>query len=224
MQGVSFDFPLAPLFLSEGSRQRLTSRGRFICATRAANKGCAIIRSYPSRYEESSDCTIWQAAVATMALPPFFGPITIGSVQRVYADGSLLSSNPIWSAVDEARREFPDGSLACLVSLGTGQLHTRSLEASMTDAYQVCAKIGADAEATARLFLKQNAGLAQEHRYYRFNVEQGLQDVELDEFSPFTVDLIDAATLQYLADREEDLVNCVAMLKSPVIQPQGETS
>lgn len=150
-----------------------------------------------------------------MATPPFFEPITIGPLGCLYADGGLTSNNPVWVVVEEARREWPEDSLGCLVSLGTGKLQTKGIGTSQAALLQSCSEIVLDTEATARLFVKEYRPLAQQGRYYRFNVEQGMQDMGLDEYSAHMIDKIDAATDLYLADNEENLGKCAAMLKFP---------
>ena len=49
-----------------------------------------------------------------------------------------------------------------------------------------------------------------EGRYFRYNVEQGLQGIGLDEWNHF--DRMDAATQEYLNDLSDELGNCVERL------------
>jgi hypothetical protein len=142
----------------------------------------------------------------------------------VYADGVLRNNNPVWVVVEETRREWPENSLGCLVSLGTGKLQTRGIGTSQAELLQTCSEIVLDTEETARLFVKEYRPLAQQGRYYRFNVEQGMQDIGLDEFSAKILDRINAATDGYLDDNEEDLGKCASMLKFPTHPTRREHS
>ncbi|KAF2018301.1 hypothetical protein BU24DRAFT_491285 [Aaosphaeria arxii CBS 175.79] len=189
----------------------------FVCATRAANRGSAIFRSYPSNREPPLPCTIWEVVAATMAMPPFFDPVTIGGLGAVFADGAVKNNNPIWVAVEEVRKEYPEDAIACLVSLGAGKLRTQGLGSSMRDLHRACVDIARDTEEAARLFLSEYKPLAEQGRYFRFNVEQGLQDVGVNEFPSSVVDLIDAATADYLGMQQDDLNRCIEMLKLPTI-------
>ena len=79
---------------------------------------------------------------------------------------------------------FPDRHSACIVSIGTGQAETISIpkpdwiqRAIPLDVVDAMRKIATDCEASA-----QDAAQRFEHTpgiYFRFNVDQGLQDVGL---------------------------------------------
>ena len=159
-----------------------------------------------------------------MAMPPFFEPITIGMLGSVYVDGLVRNNNPVRVAVEEIRREFPIDALACLVSLEAGKLRTEALGTSMTEIHHACAAIATDTETSARLFLKEYKPLVEQGRYYRFNVEQGLQDIGVNEFAPAIVDRVDAVTSDYLAAREDDISRYAHLLKSPTLPTKRKCS
>lgn len=62
-----------------------------------------------------SDCTIWEAALATSAAPFYFEAAKING--KEFCDGGLANNNPINKVLDEAGSLTP----ACIVSLGTGR-------------------------------------------------------------------------------------------------------
>jgi hypothetical protein len=60
--------------------------------------------------------------------------------------------------------------------------------------------IATGAEDTAKVFVERHRRLYETRRYFRFNVQQGLQNVGLEEYK--AVGLIDAATAEYMNGRE----------------------
>jgi hypothetical protein len=60
--------------------------------------------------------------------------------------------------------------------------------------------IATETENTARKFIERWARHFDEKRYFRFNVEQGLQDIGLDEYKK--KGNIEAATEEYITHRE----------------------
>jgi site-specific recombinase XerD len=72
--------------------------------------------------------------------------------------------------------------------------------------------ISTETEKTAKKSALEWRDLSEAHRYFRFNVEQGLQDVDLSEYKE--TGKIKAATQEYLehADRETLVEECVKNL------------
>jgi len=98
----------------------------------AANMTAAIprlFRTYQVPKNQSFDCTIWEAARATTAAPTFFKGIDIGgpgSKER-FIDGGVGRNNPIMQVFEEAELVFPNGHVACAISIGTGQAKTTAI-------------------------------------------------------------------------------------------------
>ncbi|KAF2018299.1 FabD/lysophospholipase-like protein [Aaosphaeria arxii CBS 175.79] len=168
----------------------------------------SILRAYESRLVPHIPCKIWEAGRATSAAPLYFEPISIGPLGSVFADGGMKNNNPVWVLYEEARNEWPDAEIACIVSIGTGKPETKQLGTGLQEVMESCVSIAAETEETARLF--RSAHKALQGRYFRFNVEQGLQGIALDEWTHF--DRMDAATQQYLTDIADDLGACAAIL------------
>ena len=161
-----------------------------------------LFRTYSSQDEEPivEDCTIWQAARATTAAPTFFKPITIGN--QSFIDGVMAHNNPTSLALREVARVFPNGRLACVLSLGTGKSETISIPKKRhviqrmlpLDVIMAIQKIATECESVHQTV---------EHRfsntpgvYFRFNVEQGLQAVSLSDWERLAD--VEAHTRQYL--------------------------
>lgn len=77
-----------------------------------------------------------------------------------------------------------------------------------------CVKIASDAQGKADEFLAGDLGtrLWKEKRYFRFNVEQGLQDIQLEEYKE--KEKMAAMTTAYLSrkDRGEEILECAKRL------------
>jgi predicted acylesterase/phospholipase RssA len=203
---------LQPLFTVGLKCRSLQKRNMssLVCCTRSANAGTAILRDYESRLEPHIPCKIWEAGRATSAAPLYFAPISIGPLGSIYADGGMKNNNPVWVLYNEVHNEWPDAEIACIVSVGTGIPETRPLGNGLREVMESCVAIAVETEDTARLFRTAHKNL--EGRYFRFNVEQGLQGIALDEWNHF--DRMDAATQLYLSDMSDQLGLCAAKLAS----------
>ena len=181
-------------------------------------------------------CSIIQAARATTAAPTFFAPAPIGL--NLYIDGGIGSNNPAEQAILEARRIWPSRPIGCLVSLGTGKNVPISGESRTTQQLgrvfgtvmqtfashtaekltvaKYCTKLATSCQAV-HLHLLEHNQLAKgrfKDRYYRFNVEYGAVDIELNEWEKQSV--ISARTDAYLDDPSEKrrLRDCAILLRS----------
>jgi predicted acylesterase/phospholipase RssA len=153
--------------------------------------------------------TIWQAGRATSTATSFFDPITIGEGNqgREYVDGALGFNNPldevwleaqdIWTP-EEGRLE---SMLKCVVSVGTGNPGTSAVGDKPWTILETLKTIATQTENTERVFAQGHRDLLdKDQRYYRFNVEQGLQKVGLEEYER-QGEIIDA-TAKYLNDHQ----------------------
>jgi hypothetical protein len=85
----------------------------------------------------------------------------------------------------------------CFISIGTGNPGKKPFEDSMIKFLrQTVVQIATEAENTEKRFIARWAKHFDEKRYFRFNVEQGLQEIGLDEYKKKGV--IEAATGSYL--------------------------
>ena len=146
---------------------------------------------------------IWQVARATSAAPSYFKPVRLNNNQ--YYDAAVDLNNPSWEVVKEVRL-LTGGSfdaIDVLLSVGGGNARVNktkskfgggSLEKDLGDISDVVHnKVRSESE---NLF-----------KYYRLDVEDGLQDVRLDEWKPkssgkTTLQRIREATARYLQKKE----------------------
>jgi hypothetical protein len=96
-----------------------------------ASQTPVILRTYQTSTTSSlGNPTIWEAGRATAAAPTYFKAIRIpcGSPTAArYVDGGIGFNNPAEMLVEEAMRIFPGRPIACIVSIGTGQMGPASL-------------------------------------------------------------------------------------------------
>jgi predicted acylesterase/phospholipase RssA len=180
-----------------------------------------LFRSYSSR-ETHSGCKIWEAARATSAAPTFFKRIEIGRGQP-FIDGGLGRNNPSGVVLDEANALFRAHPIGCLVSIGTGQAKIISIkkpgflqQVVPTDVIEALKGILTDCEATHQDMQRRFANSP--NTYFRLNVEQGMQGIELSEWERSTH--VEAYTMNYLRMKEVDekLDLVVNAIKSPSTQ------
>lgn len=69
----------------------------------------------------------------------------------------------------------------------------------MKDVARTLLKIATDTQRTAEIFSKEHAALASSHRYFRFNVSKGLENIMLEEYKQRSS--IAAATRAYLSSQ-----------------------
>ena len=91
--------------------------------------------------------------------------------------------------------------LKCFVSIGTGNPGRKPIaEGSLKFFSQTLVGIATQTEDTAKIFVTRHRLLYETKRYFRFNVQQGLQGVGLEEYK--AAGLIDAATAEYMDGQE----------------------
>jgi len=144
-----------------------------------------LLRTYiNSAGVKNEDCAIWQAIRATSAAPAFFDPIQIGD--KKFVDGGFGCNNPVEFVYNEARETWPDREIGCIISLGTGMRRALPLEnPTWFDMrfplpwIRVLEHAATECETAHQEMLgkKELRG-----KYFRFNVQQGLQGVSLTEW------------------------------------------
>ncbi|KAF4222147.1 hypothetical protein CNMCM5878_006742 [Aspergillus fumigatiaffinis] len=156
--------------------------------------------------EPDIPATICEAALATSAATSFFTPVLIRS--RSFVDGALGANNPVDEVEGEALNIWcPDtGDLKplvkCFISIGTGSPGKRAIEDNLFKFFsKTLVAISTESEETERKFIARWAGHFDQKRFFRFNVEQGLQNVRLTEYKERG--LIEAATHEYIAHRNQ---------------------
>jgi patatin-like phospholipase/acyl hydrolase len=159
------------------------------------------MRTYRTSTSLPFPATIWEAARATSAAPTFFLPITIGKI--TYGDGGTGWNNPTNEAIAEAQKVWPNRSIGCVVSLGTGledplQLNEDSEQLSTVantllhytsrkNAFKLavaeyCAKCLTSCEIVHRQISENPRRDILGGNYFRLNVAQGMSKIGLDEW------------------------------------------
>ncbi|KAG8699887.1 hypothetical protein FRC08_005055, partial [Ceratobasidium sp. 394] len=148
-----------------------------------------IFRSYEVIANRMDDCAIWEAACASMAHPEAFKSFDIGDgpTRQSFVGGTLGCSNPIEHVLAEAKTLFPDRHVSSITSIGAG--HTRTIQISRpsllqnilpTNALIAMKDVAIDCEAAA-----QRMAVRFQHApdvYFRFSVEQGMQNMEMNDW------------------------------------------
>jgi hypothetical protein len=182
-------------------RAGVSNAASFVCTADRHTKDIVRLRSYSLPDEPNIRATICQAALATSAATTFFDPVSIGD--RSFADGGLGVNNPVDEVEGEASNIWcPEtGDLKplvkCFISIGTGNPGKKPFEDSMLKFLgQTVVEIATETENTEKRFIARWARHFDEKRYFRFNVEQGLQGIGLDEYNKTGV--MEVATEGYL--------------------------
>jgi len=162
-----------------------------------------VFRNYESHHptSENYNCQIWEAASATAAAPMFFRSVKFEATGETWCDGGLRRNNPINEALAEISCEldWEGKQIGCILSLGTGLARTNSLSSNLASFLKGSIKIMTDAEDTAKVFAASAAGkdLIRTHRYFRFSIPQGMEDLQLDEWK--ATERMRALTTEYLS-------------------------
>lgn len=173
----------------------------FVCATAKETAGVTRLRSYTLPDEGEVPATICQAALATSAATGFFDPVSIGA--RHFVDGALGANNPVDEVEGEATNIWSPNTgdlkplVKCFISIGTGNPGKKALEDNIAKFLsKSLVGIATETEETERKFIARWAKHYDEKRYFRFNVDQGLQEVGLAEYKE--QGRMEAATGEYL--------------------------
>lgn len=129
--------------------------------------------------------------------------MTIGRYRRKYVDGGLAANNPVDQVWNEAQKIWcPNegevgGLIKCFVSVGTGDPGTKPIEEGAWKFMSTTlVNLATETENTAELFMQRHRRLYDDKRYFRFNVQNGLQGINLAEYKKGAE--IVAATTSYL--------------------------
>ena len=182
-----------------------------------ASTDAVCLRSYKQNSHCTISATISQAALATSAAPSYFPPVEIGS--SCYIDGALRYNNPVNEVEAEARHLWcPDqvelkSLVKCFLSIGTG---TPAKEAISDKALKFMksnlASLVTDTEATHQSFQDRWLRQLKEKRFFRFDVTQGLQSVDIADYQKR--DMIRDLTDAYMneGDQKIKLQDCAENL------------
>ena len=154
----------------------------------------------------------------------------------MYRDGAFGANNPVNELWKEARQIWIqdaydarlDQLLKCYVSIGTGEPKTENMKESVKGMIETLSNMITQTRNAARDFESEHPNLTKldgTQRYFRFNVDQGLQDVGLDEFKKKGPMEVATATYMEHPDRQRLITLCAKSLrtKTSVSLPQEVT-
>jgi predicted acylesterase/phospholipase RssA len=175
-----------------------------VCATSKETGETVCLTSYRTPRGNSdllNSVTIWEACRATSAASSFFDPIAVGRFGEEFVDGATGANNPVREVWDQAQvawgPEPLEGKVKCLVSIGTGVPSLKPFKDDVLHIGATLVAIATETEQTAERFQRERPALDSTGRYYRFNVDRGLEDIGLEEAKK--VKEMAAATRRYIA-------------------------
>ncbi|KAG8696488.1 hypothetical protein FRC09_008482 [Ceratobasidium sp. 395] len=133
------------------------------------------------------DCSVVEAIRATCASIGLFKPVEItepGDIAISYMDGSINNNNPTPRLLEEAGLVFPGQDVACIINLGAGRPRMISVpdpgspkSSWPSELSTMLMTLAMDCERTAQEMETRFAHIPE--AYFRFSVDQGLEDVTL---------------------------------------------
>ena len=199
----------ASLFISDRARCRT-----IVCPAKSSEKKdiqqSFLFRSYDSKDiscernpDGQNNFTIWEVAIATLGAPSYFKSFDLLD-ERDY-DAAKSLNNPSMEIIEEINLSAgSSGAIDSLLSLGSGKFKRSS--ARIVSGRESLLQDLSNISKTIHDRVKY-ASKYQRFGYHRFEVEQDLQDVRLDEWRPrisgkITFGKIEAATKAYLRKKE----------------------
>lgn len=191
----------------------------FVCATSKDTLQIARLRSYNVSNEDTIPATICEAALATSAATGFFDVVSIGDYQ--FVDGAFGANNPVEELEEEASDVWCTMSrdlkplVKCFLSIGTGSPEKAPIDDKLFKFLsKTLVRMATKPESTERRFMARWSNELREKRIFRFNVEQGLQEVRMTDYQKRS--LIESATHDYLhhSTQKNRVRDCVMNLMS----------
>ncbi|KAK4930587.1 hypothetical protein LTR49_003001 [Elasticomyces elasticus] len=222
--------PVDELFCLEDQGESSQRCRVFVCAQSEEIGDITRLKSYRLDGDSREEATIWQAALATTAATSFFDSAKIGD--RTYRDGALGANNPAKQVENEAARIWCETSgelqshVKCFLSLGTGHEGTYRVHDNAWKFLSESLKnVATNAEPTNEEVAARWKHLSNKP-YVRFNVQHGLEDIELAEYKREKRGTMDAATHRYLnlEETRPRVVSCVENLRTKEFRLEPNSS
>ncbi|XP_014271669.1 calcium-independent phospholipase A2-gamma [Halyomorpha halys] len=187
-----------------------------------------VFRNYAEPYNRSSEylgsCrnTIFEAVRASAAAPTVFEEFKIGDL--MHQDGGLVVNNPTAIALHEATTLWPEESVSCVVSIGTGRYEPiitidETVESSKSSSswkliFTKILESATDTEAVHRIL----NDLLPEDTYFRLNPHMS-RLMTMDEISELKILELEQDTKMYCRRNEDkfhDMVSKLSSSRSPL--------
>ncbi|XP_056429902.1 calcium-independent phospholipase A2-gamma [Hyla sarda] len=163
-----------------------------------------------SPYIGGCQYNLWQAIRASSAAPGYFQEYVLGN--DLHQDGGLLINNPCALAVHECKSLWPEASLQCIVSLGTGRYEgAMKTTATHTSLKAKLNNVISSATDTEEVHKTLDALLPPDI-YFRFNPMMS-EDIPLDENRKEKLSQLLSDSQNYLERNEEKLKKAANVLK-----------
>jgi hypothetical protein len=194
------------------------NENRFVCANFQKMNTVTRLRSYPTPDGSEFRPTILEAALATTAAPTYFSEVKIRGTS--FVDGAIGANNPAGQVESEARElwcedgEFLQPLVKCFISIGTGHKGSTSVsDKGLKHLIKALESQALQTDITHQDFLEKWRRHGDANRYFRFNVDYGLEKVTLAEYKE--ENQIMAATVSYMQrhDVKGDFKSCVSNLR-----------
>jgi hypothetical protein len=179
-----------------GAARKCTAQTRRLLLTAKETRSVTLLRSYTLAFDDNIQPTVSGAALATSAAIDF---LTIGA--RQFVGGELWANNPVEEVEGEAVKIWCPriGNLKplvkCFVSIGTGHPKKKALkdniwkrifgfvtETEETETEETETEETETEETETEETETEETDRDEDTRYFRFNVDQGLQDVGFAEY------------------------------------------
>lgn len=191
---------------------------RFVCTAAKETRDITRLRSYDLRGKPNIEATILDAALATSAATSFFDPVRIGA--RQFVDGALGANNPVEQVEREATDIWCDDTaelmpqVKCFISIGTGRPGRKAIEYNIRSLVtKTLIAMATETEQTEARFIARWRKYYDIKRYFRFNVDRGLEGIGLEEYKQQGI--MEATTESYLSHTAQTtrVRDCVLNLK-----------
>lgn len=164
-----------------------------------------------SKFPGTADARVWQALRASSAAPGIFEMFKHKEV--LHQDGGVIVNNPTALAVHEAKLLWPNESIQCVVSLGTGRyLASDRQELNMSVKQKIVKLI--DSATDTECVHTMMADFLPKGSYFRFN-PYTTEDFQLDDSEPEKVDQLMWDGELYLRKNKAKLRSAAAKLLQP---------
>ena len=189
-----------------------------MCTAAKETRDITRLRSYDLRGKPNIEATILDAALATSAATSFFDPVRIGA--RQFVDGALGANNPVEQVEREATDIWCDDTaelmpqVKCFISIGTGRPGRKAIEYNIRSLVtKTLIAMATETEQTEARFIARWRKYYDIKRYFRFNVDRGLEGIGLEEYKQQGI--MEATTESYLSHTAQTtrVRDCVLNLK-----------